>query len=65
MPPVTDYTITFGRGEDAEAAAKALRASVRKGIAQGWEPIGGVAVHGGRGEGAPTEVVLLQAMTKT
>jgi hypothetical protein len=34
MPPVTDYTITFGRGEDAEAAARALRASVRTGIAQ-------------------------------
>jgi hypothetical protein len=63
MPPVTDYVIVSGRGESADAAAEALRARVKKGIAQGWEPIGGIAIRAAPGaEGG--EVVILQAMVK-
>lgn len=64
MPPVADYTVTFGRGTDVEAAIKSLRAAVKKGIAQGWEPVGGVAVQLDRKDGGATNVVMVQAMVK-
>lgn len=64
MPEATDYTVTYGRGPTPEAAIKALRANVHKGIAQGWEPIGGVAAQAAAGADGTPEVVILQAMVK-
>lgn len=64
MSPVTDYTVTYGRGSDVEAAIKALRAAVKKGIGQGWDPVGGVAVQYVRDGDGAGEVVMVQAMVK-